>query len=48
MTKQKCEVFCRDQKYSDQKLARCLIPNRHWKPEISTFQKVKNLLRFAL
>ncbi len=48
MTKIECEQFCRDQKYSDQKLARCLIPNKHWKKEITVFQKVKNLLRYAL
>ena len=48
MTKIECEDFCRDQKYSDQKLARCLIPNKHWKKEITVFQKVKQLLRYAL
>tara|TARA_B100000945_G_scaffold220313_1_gene177940 strand:- start:1128 stop:2081 length:954 start_codon:yes stop_codon:yes gene_type:complete len=47
MTKAQCEEFCRDQKYTDERLARCLIQNSHWSKDISVFQKVKKLLQFT-
>jgi hypothetical protein len=46
MSKDACESFCRDNKYVEQKLARCLIPNKHWSKQMTTFEKVSELLRF--
>ena len=48
MSKEKCETFCRNLNYSGEKLARCLLTNKHWKKDISTFQKVKALLRYTV
>lgn len=46
MSKEACETFCREQRYTDQKLARCLIPNKHWSHNMTAFQKVRQLLQY--
>lgn len=46
MKKDACESFCRQNKYTERKLARCLIPNNHWSKQMTAFEKVRELLRF--
>lgn len=46
MSKKKCEEFCRSKNYTERKLARCLIQNKHWKEDMTTYEKVRELLQF--